>query len=125
MFVGVTHDPTFGPLLACGAGGTLVELVKDVSVGLTPLTKQDANRMVRTLKTFQTLTGYRGGPKYDVNALVETILRLAQMVEDFPEVAELDLNPLMVLRSGKGAVVVDSRIRVTEGHSYPVSSHLG
>lgn len=124
MFVGVTHDPTFGPLLACGAGGTLVELVKDVSVGLTPLTKQDANRMVHTLKTFQVLTGYRGGPRYDVEALVETILRLAQMVEDFPEVAELDLNPLMVLRSGKGAVVVDSRIRVAESSPYPTSKNL-
>ncbi len=115
MFVGVTHDPTFGPLIACGAGGTLVELVKDISVGLTPLAKQDAERMVRSLKTYQVLEGYRGGPKYDAKALEETILRLNQMVEDIPEVAELDLNPLMVLQDGKGALVVDSRIRIAEG----------
>ena len=112
MFVGVARDPTFGPLIACGAGGTLVELIKDVSVGLPPLTKQDAERMVHSLKTRQLLEGYRGGPQYDEGALEETILRISQMVEVTPEVAELDLNPLMVLRDGKGAIVVDSRLRV-------------
>ena len=115
MFVGVARDPTFGPLIACGAGGTLVELVKDVSVGLPPLTKQDAARMVRSLKTHQLLEGYRGGPRYDAKVLEETILRISQMVEEIPQVAELDLNPLMVLEEGKGAVVVDSRLRVAEG----------
>jgi acetyl coenzyme A synthetase (ADP forming)-like protein len=114
MFVGVTHDPTFGPLIACGAGGTLVEMIKDVSVGLTPLTEQDADRMVRSLKTYQMLDGYRGAPKSDVGALEETVLRLGQMVEEIPEVAELDLNPLMVLQHGEGTVVVDARIRVAE-----------
>jgi acetyl coenzyme A synthetase (ADP forming)-like protein len=114
MFVGVTHDQTFGPLIACGAGGTLVELIRDVSVGLTPLAEQDANQMVRSLKTYQLLDGYRGGAKYDVGALEETILRLGQMVEEIPEVTELDLNPLMVLQEGEGAVVVDARIRVVE-----------
>jgi len=112
MFVGVARDPTFGPLIACGAGGTLVELVKDVSVGLPPLTKQDAERMVRSLKTHELFEGYRGGPKYDERALEETILRISQMVEVIPEVAELDLNPLMVLQEGKGSIVVDSRLRV-------------
>jgi len=115
MFVGVARDPTFGPLIACGAGGTLVELVKDVSVGLPPLTKQDAERMVRSLKTHQLLEGYRGGPQYDEGALGETVLRISQMVEVVPEVAELDLNPLMVLREGKGTIVVDSRLRVAGG----------
>jgi acetyl coenzyme A synthetase (ADP forming)-like protein len=112
MFVGVAHDPTFGPLIACGAGGTLVELVKDVSVGLPPLTKQDSERMVHSLKTHQLLEGYRGGAEYDESALEEIVLRISQMVEKIPEVAELDLNPLMVLQDGKGAVVVDSRLRV-------------
>ena len=117
MFVGITHDPTFGPLIACGAGGTLVEMIKDVSVGLTPLARQDAERMIRSLKTYQMLEGYRGAPKSDVGALEETVLRLGQMVEEIPEVAELDLNPLMVLREGKGTVVVDARIRVAERSS--------
>ena len=123
MFVGVARDPTFGPLIACGAGGTLVELVKDVSVGLPPLTKQDAERMVHSLKTHQILEGYRGGPRYDEKALEETILRISQMVEEIPEVAELDLNPLMVFQDGRGAIVVDSRLRVAAG-SKP-SSVLG
>jgi acyl-CoA synthetase (NDP forming) len=117
MFVGVTHDQTFGPLIACGAGGTLVELIKDVSVGLTPLAEQDAERMVRSLKTYQVLDGYRGAPKCDVGSLKETILRLGQLVEEIPEVAELDLNPLMVLQDGRGAVVVDARIRVADRSS--------
>jgi acyl-CoA synthetase (NDP forming) len=68
--------------------------------------------MVLSLKTHLLLEGYRGGPKYDSEALVETILRLGQMVEDIPQVAELDLNPLMVLKEGRGAIVVDSRIRI-------------
>jgi acyl-CoA synthetase (NDP forming) len=124
MFVGVARDPTFGPLIACGAGGTLVELVKDVSVGLPPITKQDAERMVHSLKTHQLLEGYRGGPQYDEGALEETILRISQMVEEIPEVAELDLNPLMVLQDGRGAVVVDSRLRVAAG-SQPSSEVKG
>jgi acyl-CoA synthetase (NDP forming) len=117
MFVGVIHDQTFGPLIACGAGGTLVELIKDVSVGLTPLAEQDAERMVRSLKTYQVLDGYRGAPKCDIGSLKETILRLGQLVEEIPEVAELDLNPLMVLQDGRGAVVVDARIRVADRSS--------
>ncbi len=71
--------------------------------------------MVRSLKTHQLLEGYRGGARYDAGALGETILRIGQMVEEIPEVAELDLNPLMVLPEGKGAMVVDSRLRVTGG----------
>ncbi|MGP8124703.1 MAG: GNAT family N-acetyltransferase [Nitrososphaerales archaeon] len=117
MFVGVTHDQTFGPLIVCGAGGVFVEMIKDVSVGLTPLTEQDAERMVRSLRTYNMLDGYRGAPKSDVGALEETMLRLGQMVEEIPEVAELDLNPLMVRQDGEGAVVVDARIRVAQGPS--------
>ncbi|MGD0476716.1 MAG: GNAT family N-acetyltransferase [Nitrososphaerales archaeon] len=114
MFVGVTNDPNFGPLLACGIGGALVELLRDVSVRLTPLTDTDAYQMVRSLRTFPVLDGYRGAPKHDVKALEEVMLRLSQLIEDIPEVAELDLNPVMVLREGKGAVVVDARVRVAE-----------
>ena len=114
MFVGVTNDPNFGPLLACGIGGALVELLRDVSVRLTPLTDADAHQMVRSLRTFPVLDGYRGEPKRDVKALEEVMLRLSLLVEDIPEVAELDVNPVMVLREGRGAVVVDARVRVAE-----------
>lgn len=112
MFVGITNDPLFGPLIACGAGGTLVEMIRDVSVRLTPLTEADAEEMVHSLKTYQLLEGYRDGPRYDVKALQDVVLRLGQMVEEIPEVAELDLNPLIVLQDGSGAVVVDARVRV-------------
>ena len=114
MFVGVTNDPNFGPLIACGAGGALVELLRDVSVRLTPITDLDARQMVRSLKTFPVLEGYRGGPRQDIDALEEILLRVGQLVEDIPEVAELDLNPVMVRRAGHGAVVVDARVRIGE-----------
>ncbi|HMD78510.1 MAG TPA: acetate--CoA ligase family protein, partial [Nitrososphaerales archaeon] len=114
MFVGVTNDPNFGPLIACGAGGALVELLRDVSVRLTPVTDLDARQMVRSLRTFPILEGYRGGPRQDIEALEEVLLRVGQMVEDIPEIAELDLNPLMVRRGGDGAVVVDARVRIAE-----------
>jgi acetate---CoA ligase (ADP-forming) len=114
MIVGVTHDPVFGPIMVCGAGGVFVELLKDVSVRITPLTDQDVSEMIRSLKTFPLLTGYRGGPRYDVKALEQVALRVSALVEDIPEIGELDLNPVIVLPEGKGVSVVDARIRVAE-----------
>ncbi len=110
MLVGVVQDRLFGPVVACGAGGTGVELVHDVTVRVAPLTDLDAAEMVRGLATFPLLDGYRGRPASDVPALEELILRVSALVEDQPEVAEMDLNPVMVLP--RGAVVVDARIRV-------------
>jgi acetate---CoA ligase (ADP-forming) len=114
MLVGVTHDPVFGPIVVCGAGGVLVELLKDVVVRITPLTDQDARDMIRSLKTFPLLNGYRGGPCYDVMALEQLILRVGALVEDIHEIAELDLNPVIVLPEGQGVSIVDARIRVAE-----------
>lgn len=114
MLVGVTHDPVFGPILVCGAGGVLVELLKDVVVRITPLTDQDAREMIRSLKTFPLLNGYRGGHRYDVTALEGVILRVGALVEDIHEIAELDLNPVIVLPAGQGVSIVDARIRVAE-----------
>lgn len=114
MLVGVTHDPVFGPILVCGAGGLLVELLKDVTVRITPLTDQDAREMIRSLATYPLLDGYRGGGKYDITALEQVILRIGTMVEDIHEIAELDLNPVIVLPEGQGLSIVDARIRVAE-----------
>lgn len=114
MLIGVTHDPIFGPVVACGAGGVLVELVKDVAVRVTPLTDREARGMLRSLKTFPMLEGYRGGPPADVEALEETLLRVGALVEDIPEVAELDLNPVMALPEGEGVAIVDARVRVAK-----------
>ena len=111
MLIGVVHDPQFGPVVACGAGGVQVELLRDVSVRLTPLSKEDASEMIRTLKTYPLLTGFRGAPVCDVAALEEGLQRVSSMVEDIPEIAELDLNPFVVHE--RGAVILDARIRVT------------
>jgi len=110
MLVGVVHDPLFGPVVACGAGGTAVELMKDVSVRITPLTDLDAVDMIRSLATFPLLEGYRGAPGGDLSALEDILLRVSAMVEAHSEIAEMDLNPVMALPDG--AVIVDARIRV-------------
>jgi acyl-CoA synthetase (NDP forming) len=110
MLVGVVHDEQFGAVVACGAGGTAVELVKDVQVRITPLTDLDASEMIRSLRTFPLLDGWRGAPTANVPALEDVLLRVSAMVENHPEVAELDLNPVVVLPDG--AVVVDARVRV-------------
>jgi len=117
MLVGVVQDQHFGPVLACGAGGTATELLKDVAVRITPITKGEADRMVRSLKTFPQLDGYRGAPRADVAALEDVLLRVSALVEAHPEVAEMDLNPLVVHPAG--AVVVDARIRLEPGTPRP------
>ena len=111
MLVGVVHDPQFGPVVACGAGGIQVELLRDVSIRLTPLSKEDASEMIHSLKTFPLLTGFRGAPVCDVTALEEGLLRASAMVEDIPQIAELDLNPFVVHE--RGATVLDARVRVS------------
>jgi acyl-CoA synthetase (NDP forming) len=110
LIVGVVHDPSFGPVLACGAGGTTAEVIKDVSVRITPLTDTDAREMLRSLRTFPLLDGYRGAPRADLEAIEDVLLRVSAMVEAHPEIAELDCNPLIA--GADGAVIVDARVRV-------------
>ena len=110
LLVGVVNDASFGPVIACGAGGTAVELLKDVAVRITPLTDLDAAEMVRSLATYPLLDGYRGAPRADVAALEDLLLRVSALVEAHPTIAELDCNPVKVLPDG--VVVVDARVRV-------------
>jgi acetyl coenzyme A synthetase (ADP forming)-like protein len=110
--VGVTTDPTFGPLLLCGLGGVLVELLRDVSFRLTPVSRLDAEEMIEGLRSAKLLDGYRGAPAGDRAALVGIIQRISALVEVVPEIRELDLNPVEVLEPGRGAVVVDARVRI-------------
>lgn len=110
MLVGVVHDPQFGPVVACGAGGVQVELLKDVAVRLTPLSYEDASEMIRELRTYPLLTGFRGSVPGDVGALEEELLRVSALVEDIPQIAELDCNPIVVNESG--ATILDARIRI-------------
>ena len=118
MLVGVVHDPQFGPVVACGAGGVQVELLKDVSVRLTPLSNEDASEMIRELKTYPLLKGFRGSVPGDVAALENGLLRVSAMVEDLPQIAELDCNPFVVHESG--ATILDARIRVTAVEPRPL-----
>lgn len=110
--VGVVTDPTFGPLLVCGLGGVLVELLRDVRIRLTPVTDVDAREMVESLRTAPILDGYRGMPRGDKEALVQLVQRVSAVVEAIPELRELDLNPVKVLEPGEGVVVVDARMRL-------------
>jgi acyl-CoA synthetase (NDP forming) len=110
MLVGVVHDPLFGPVVACGGGGTAAELIGDVAVRLAPVTDLDAREMIRSLRTFPLLEGYRGAPAVDVAALEDTVLRLAALVDRHPEVVEVDLNPVVMSR--RGACIVDARVRI-------------
>jgi acetyl coenzyme A synthetase (ADP forming)-like protein len=118
MLVGVVHDPQFGPVVACGAGGVQVELLRDVSIRLTPLSAEDASEMIRGLKTFPLLNGFRGGPVCDVAALEDGLLRTSKMVEDIPQIAELDCNPFVVQEHG--AVILDARVRVSAVEPRPL-----
>lgn len=110
--IGMTEDPSFGPLLVFGMGGIFVELLKDVVVRVAPITDSEATQMVAGIKSAKLLEGYRGQPAGDVRAVEEALLRVSALLEAVPELAEMDLNPVMVRPPGKGVVVVDARIRV-------------
>jgi acetate---CoA ligase (ADP-forming) len=112
MVVGVTHDPSFGPIILTGMGGTLVELLRDVSVRITPLTDRDVDEMLSDLRMAPLLRGYRGSAPADVVALKDLLFRINALVEDVPEVAELDLNPVFVRDDGQGVVAVDVRMKL-------------
>jgi len=118
--VGMTQDPSFGPLLMFGVGGVQVELVRDVIFRIHPLTDRDAREMVRGVRAHKLLEGFRGAPPGDVPALEEVLLRISQMIEAHPEIVEMDLNPLKVLPPGEGCVVVDARIAIQPGAGLPL-----
>jgi acyl-CoA synthetase (NDP forming) len=110
--VGVTTDPTFGPLVVCGLGGVTVELVTDVAFRLHPVTDVDAAEMVAALRSSPLLDGYRGAPAGDRSALISIVRRISALIDVVPEITELDLNPVKVLAPGKGAIVIDARMRI-------------
>ncbi|HYM58775.1 MAG TPA: acetate--CoA ligase family protein, partial [Solirubrobacteraceae bacterium] len=110
LIVGAVGDPAFGPLVACGAGGVAVELLGDVEVRLAPLGPREADGMLRDLRTFPLLDGYRGRPRADLDSLRDLVMRVGALVAAHPAVAELDLNP--VIATPEGALVVDARVRV-------------
>jgi len=123
LIVGAVRDPAFGPLVACGAGGVAVELLGDVQVRLAPLGTREADGMLRALKTFPLLDGYRGRPKADVASVRDLVLRVGALAATHPAVAELDLNP--VIATPEGALVVDARVRLEAPGRTPAFPSLG
>ena len=112
LMVGVTHDRLFGPLLAFGLGGVFIEVLRDVVFRIPPLAEEEALEMIQSIRGYPLLQGYRGHPPADIPALQNLLLRISQLVEEVPELAELDINPLVALEPGQGCRVLDARIRV-------------
>ncbi|MDF2726571.1 MAG: acetate--CoA ligase [Nitrososphaera sp.] len=108
--LGASQDPTFGPVIMFGLGGIYVEVLKDVVFRIVPIDEQEATNMVESIKTIKLLKGVRGEKSSDLRAIADSLQRLSQLVVDFPEIKEFDINPLLVLEEGKGARVVDARI---------------
>lgn len=112
LILGMNRDPHFGPLMMFGMGGTMVEVMQDVSFYLAPLTAEEARQMLISTRTYKILIGARGEKGVDIEAVAEALQRLSQLVTEFPEIQEMDINPFMVGPSGMVPVAVDARIRV-------------
>lgn len=114
VLLGMSRDPQFGPLVAFGLGGIYVEALKDVSFRVAPFSRQEAQEMIREIRSYPLLEGVRGEPPADHDAMVDALMRVSQLVTDFPEIVELDINPLMVFEQGRGAVALDMRLILKE-----------
>ena len=110
VIIGMKRDPGFGPLMMFGMGGVFVELFKDVAFRVAPLTYADAQEMVADTKAYKLLSGWRGSQESDIEAIIENILRLSELATDFPQIQEIEINPLLVLPKGQGALALDCRM---------------
>jgi len=108
LIIGMTTDAQFGPALMFGIGGILVELLEDVSFRIAPITEYDAREQIHEIKGFPILDGYRGKPKADIDAIVNTLLTISDLVTKYKEINEMDLNPVFIYE--KGLICVDARI---------------
>ena len=116
VVIGVTQEPMFGPLVVLGLGGVATDVLADRTARLAPLTDTDADELIRSARSAPLLPGHRAGPAADLPALRDTLLRISRLADDLPEVAELDLNP--VIACPGGVSVVDARIRITPAQPY-------
>lgn len=114
IIIGMVQDPTFGPMLMFGLGGIYVEVLKDVQFAIAPVNEEEARNMIKSIKTHELLEGIRGANPSDIDSLVDTILRISQLVTDFPEINEFEINPMMVFDEGEGALAVDMRLMLKE-----------
>ena len=118
IIIGMFQDSQFGPVLMFGLGGILVEVLKDVSFRIVPLTRRDAREMIKEIKGYSLLQGYRGQEPANIPYLEDLLLKLSDFVEQTPEIKEIDLNPIFAYKDG--AVVVDARIVLEEDASKPI-----
>jgi len=112
MIIGMNRDITFGPLIMFGLGGIYVNFLKDVAFGLAPLTERDAVEMIKQTKAYTLLRGVRGEAVSDIDSIVDVLLRISQLVTDFSEINELDINPLIAYEEGKGCLALDVKITI-------------
>lgn len=110
ILVGMNRDPQFGPLVTFGLGGIYVEVLKDVTFRVAPFTIRDAELMLREIHSRALLDGVRGQPPVDKESIIDTLLRIGQLVQEFPEITELDINPLIVYTEGQGSIAIDMRL---------------
>jgi acetyltransferase len=110
VLIGMNRDPQFGPLVTFGLGGIYVEALKDVTFRVAPFTRLEAEDMLNEIRSKALLEGVRGNPPVDRKAIVETLLKMGQLVQDFPEIAEFDINPMIVYPEGQGAIAIDMRL---------------
>ncbi len=110
VLVGMNRDPQFGPLVTFALGGIYVEVLKDATFRIAPFARAEAAEMLGEIRARKLLDGVRGAPPVDKEAIVDTLLRIGQLVQDFPEIVELDINPLIVYEKGHGALAIDMRL---------------
>jgi acetyltransferase len=113
VILGMTRDPQFGPMLMFGLGGIFVEVMKDVTFHIAPITEEEATQMLESTKSFALLKGVRGQSSVDLHAIAVSLQRISQLVTDFPEISEMDINPFMVSTVGGESVAVDARITLS------------
>jgi len=114
MIIGMSQDVQFGPLMMFGLGGIYVNFLKDVSFRLAPLSEPEARGMIEETKAFTLLKGIRGEPPSDIESIKMTLLRVGQLVSDFPEIVEMDINPIIVYGEGEGCTALDVKITLTK-----------
>jgi len=114
IILGMTRDPQFGPMLMFGLGGIFVEVMKDVTFHIAPITKEESLQMLRSTKSYALLKGVRGQASVDLDAIAEALQRISQLVTDFPQIAEMDINPFIVGTVGSESIAADARITLQE-----------
>jgi acetyltransferase len=112
VILGMVRDPQFGPVIMFGLGGIYVEVLKDVSFRIAPLSVEDAHEMIHGIRSLPLLQGARGEKPIHMDSVVEALLRLSQLAADFPEIFEIDVNPLKVFPEGRGPVALDARLTI-------------